>query len=110
MGRGKPWDLLTRTKVIALHEIGKSVREIVNQTNVSRATVFEYLRRFRAEQKVPEVKKRDCQPRKVTLGNIRIIASEIKRFPRSTARMIKLKNASLSHLSIRTINRIIRLV
>ena len=109
MGRGRAWNALARTKVIALHQIGTPVSQIVAQTQVSRSTVYEYITRSRQEgNSVPTVKQRDCPPRKVTLANIRTISVEIKKFPRTTARIIKAKHPSLGHLSVRTINKIIR--
>lgn len=110
MGRGKARTLLERTKVIALHELGQSVAQIVNQTGVPRQTCYDWIRNFRETNKVPEVKKRDCAPRKVTLAHVQTILREIKLFPRTTARLIRSKHASLRELSISTINKIIRWV
>ena len=108
MGRGKARTLLERTKVIALHQLGKKVPEIMTQTGVPRQTCYDWIRSYRENQKVPEVKKRDCAPRKVTLAHIQTISREIKLFPRTTARLIRSKHASLRELSIWTINKIIR--
>lgn len=71
MPRGKPHDVHKRSRVIFLHLMKKSVREIMAETSVSRSTIYEFLKRFRKEQKIPEVKPRDCSPYKLTLAKIR---------------------------------------
>ena len=108
MARGKARSPLERNKVIALHELGRSVSQIVTQLGVPRQTCYDWIKIFRETNKVPEVKKRDCAPRKITLANISTISREIRRFPRTTARKIRGKHESLRHLSITTINKIIR--
>ena len=110
MPRGRAWSLEVRARVIALLELGRTAAQIIQQLQLPRQTVYDYIRRYRATGRIPTVKKRDCPPRKVTLANIATVSSEIKRFPRTTARLIRAKHQSLSHLSISSINNIIRWV
>ena len=71
MPRGKPHNVYKRSRVIFMHLMKKSVGEIMAETSVSRSTIYEFIKRFQKEQKIPDVKPRDCTPYKLTLAKIR---------------------------------------
>ena len=99
-----------RGKVIALHELGLTTKQICERVKPSRPTVNRWIQRYREDpnNNVPKsrVNKTSKNAKKNTDPNVETIRRSCARNPEITARQIRQNNASLHHLSIRTIQRI----
>ena len=99
-----------RGKVIALHELGLTTKQISERVKPSQTTVFRWIQRYRADpnQNVPKSRtnKTSKNAKKYTNQNVETIRRSCARNPEITSRQIRQNNAYLHHLSLGTINRI----
>ena len=65
IARGKARSPLERNKVIALHELGRSVSQIVTQLGVPKQTCYDWIKSFRENNKVPGLRKGTVPPEKL---------------------------------------------
>ena len=107
--------LALRAKVIGYHEAGKTPKQIVDMLGnaVSRPTVFRWLKASREMMRdpnnndpnnnVPLPKKQRGNRLKVTPANLQTMRRAWSRNPFLAAKVIRSNNASLHHLSVRTV-------
>ena len=89
-------------------EEGATLNKCATRLQVSKSTVKRLKARSIKEGGIPLRKKGSGRPRIVTKKDLRVIRDAIKSNPRLTAKSIKLRHPkTLSHLSIRTISRVL---
>ena len=94
------------SSIIDLHNAGISVRQICEQKQLSKRTVYRWLHRYEAgdPESTPAPKPKTGRPRKVSKTTLRLVHRQLKADPSLTAKEIKDKNSRvLGDVSLRTI-------